>query len=239
MIPKLIVPTYDVTLPSNGKTITIRPFLVKEEKILLMAIQSNDNDEIIRTTIQTIQNCIVTKNIVVESLPFFDIDYLFIALRAKSIGENIDVKFHCNSVVSGELCGNEFKASIDIANCAIRKSEDLGTDIVLGQGVVVKMRYPSYEEMKKISNKDSPDDLTHSLISVCMDMIVQGETVHTRKDFETEIPEFLGGLTKQQYTKLAYWVDNLPTFYVKAEAKCNKCGFDHKIEYNEFESFFV
>jgi hypothetical protein len=239
MIPKMIVPTYEVTLPSNGKKINIRPFLVKEEKILLMAIESNDNDEIIRSTIQTIQNCIITENIDVESLPFFDIDYLFIALRAKSIGENIDVKFHCNAMNSGTICGNDFKATIDISNCAIRKVEDLGTDVALGQGVVVKMRYPSYREMKKISNKENQEDLTHSLISICMDMIVQGESVHTRKDFETEIPEFLGGLTKQHYTKLAYWVDNLPTFYVKAEATCNKCGFDHKIEYNEFESFFV
>jgi hypothetical protein len=239
MIPKLTVPTYEVTLPSNGQKVRIRPFLVKEEKLLLMAIESNDNDEIIRTTIDIIQNCIQTKDVDIEKLPFFDVDYLFIALRAKSVGESIDVKFHCNSSHNGFICGNEFKAAIDISNCGIRKNEAIGTSINLGQGLTVKMHYPSYTEMKKINSQDSSDDLTHAIIAKCMDMMVQGDNVYTRKDFETEIDEFLGGLTKDQYAKLVKWSDNLPTFYVKAEAKCDKCGFDHKLEYEEFESFFV
>lgn len=240
MIPKLTVPTYEVTLPSSGKKINIRPFLVKEEKILLMAIESNDNEEIIKTTIDIIQGCILTKGIKVESLPFFDVDYLFIALRAKSVGESIDVKFHCNTINENKLiCGNEFKSSIDISNCTIRKNDAIGTSIDLGQGLTVTLHYPTYAEMKRANANIEDRAFDTALLSSCIDMMVQGEKVYTRKDFETEIGEFLGGLTKDQYSRLVKWVDNLPTFYVKAEAKCEKCGFDHKIEYEEFESFFA
>jgi hypothetical protein len=152
MIPKITVPTYEVFLPSTGKPVKIRPFLVKEEKLLLMAIHSNDTDEIIKTTIQTVQNCVLDKKVDVSKLPFFDIDYLFIALRAKSIGESIEVRFTCNFIDNNNVCGNTFKSEIDISNCRIRKDESIGTEIPLGQGVTVKMRYPSYGEMKKISN---------------------------------------------------------------------------------------
>ena len=92
------------------------------------------------------------------------------------------------------------------------------------------MRYPSYGEMKKIS-KD--EDLTYSTISICLDTIIQGENVYTRKDFQTEIDEFLGNLTKERYAKLINFADNLPSFYVQAHAKCDKCGNEHNIEYDE------
>lgn len=239
MIPKLTVPTYEVTLPSNGKKVKIRPFLVKEEKILLMAIESNDNEEIIKTTIDTIQGCIQTKGIKVENLPFFDVDYLFIALRAKSVGESIDVKFQCNALIDNRsVCGNEFKSAIDISNCSIRKNEAIGTTIDLGQGLSVTLHYPSYAEMRRANENVEENAFDLSILSMCIDMMVQGENVYTRKDFETEISEFLGNLTKDQYSRLVRWVENLPTFYVKAEAKCDRCGFDHKLEYTEFESFF-
>lgn len=238
MIPKITVPTYEVFLPSTGKPINVRPFLVKEEKLLLMAIQSNDNEEIIKTTLQIIQACVLDKKFDVSKLPFFDIDYLFIALRAKSVGESIEVRFTCNFIdqTTNNVCGNTFKSNIDISNCKIRKDDSIGTEIPLGQGITVRMRYPSYSEMKKIS-KD--DDLTYSTISLCMDTIIQGDNVYTRKDFQAEIDEFIGNLTKDQYAKLINFADNLPSFYVQAHAKCDKCGNEHNIEYDEFESFFA
>lgn len=237
MLPKMTLPTYEVTLPSTGKKVKIRPFLVKEEKLLLMALESNDNEEIIKTTLQVVQNCLLDKDIDVESLPFFDVDYLFIALRAKSVGESIEVRFTCNNVTEEKtFCGNEFKANIDISNCKIRKDPDITNEIPLGQGVVVKMKYPSYSEMKKINLEKN---VTYNIISSCLEMIIQGENVHTRKDFSAEIDEFLGNLTKEQYSKLAEFAESLPSFCVTTEAKCPKCEHNHHIEYDEFESFFV
>lgn len=236
----MTLPTYTVKLPSTGKNLKIRPFVVKEEKLLLMAIESNDNEEIIKTTTQIIQNCVLDKKFDASKLPFFDIDYLFIALRAKSIGESIEVKFHCNnSDKSGNRCGNEFKSNIDISNVEIKVDSEITNDISVGKGVTVKMRYPTYAEMKTITSPDTKDDLTYRTISLCLDLIVEGDNVYSRKDFSAEIDEFLGNLTKDQYSKLVRWADNLPTFYVTAQSKCPKCGFDHTIHYDEFESFFV
>ena len=131
-LPKLDVPLYQIKIPSTGKEITIRPFLVKEEKLLLIAAQSKDQAEIINTTKQIINNCIVDGDVNVETLPFFDIDYIFIALRAKSVGESIDINFTCNNVIEdGEACGSRFTAKIDITNCEIVKNENIKQEITL------------------------------------------------------------------------------------------------------------
>ena len=107
MLPKIDVPTYTLKLPSSEQELTVRPFLVKEEKLLLMAVKSDDPQEIIRTTKQVINNCIISPEINVDTLPFFDIDYLFIALRAKSIGETIELNFICQNKVEDTKCGGK------------------------------------------------------------------------------------------------------------------------------------
>ena len=121
MLPKIDVPIYNVKLPSTGQELSVRPFLVKEEKMLLMAVKSDDAQEIIRTTKQVINNCIVSPEIDVDTLPFFDIDYLFIALRAKSVGESIDVNFICQSEVDGDKCGGKLKQRTDDTPRAIKQ----------------------------------------------------------------------------------------------------------------------
>lgn len=240
MLPKIDVPTYDLTLPSNGQTITIRPFLVKEEKLLLIAVESKDNQEIIKTTKQVINNCIVKGEIDVDKMPFFDIDYLFIALRAKSIGESIDINFTCNNVVNDQRCGNVFEAKIDISNCEIVKDETISNDIKLTDKISVKMKYPSYSIMKTIMGNESNVDKKIRIIVSCVDRVIDGDKVYTTKDFsKEELKAFVEGLTQEQYKKLEKFVDNLPSFVVKSSAKCGKCGFDHKIRYSDFTSFFL
>ena len=241
MTPKNTLPIYTVTLPSDGRKVSVRPFLVKEEKLLFMAIESGDTEDIIKTTIQVIQNCIQDK-LDVSKLPFFDVDYLFIALRAKSVGESIDVKFTCNAPLKENpivICGKEFKAQIDISFCSIVKEDDITPDIGLGNSLSVKMRYPTYAEMKSIKNSKSTLDEKIQLIGVCLDRIIDGENIQTRKDFSTEVNEFIEGLTRNQFNRLERFVDNLPSFIVKTKATCDKCGTVHDIEYDEFESFFV
>ena len=121
MLPKIDLPTYDLKLPSNGKEVTFRPFLVKEEKLLLMAAKSNDANEIIKTTKQVINNCIIEpSDLNVDTLPFFDVDCLFIAMRAKSVGESIKVNFVCQNSVENAKCGGKFEIAIDISNVFIK-----------------------------------------------------------------------------------------------------------------------
>ena len=108
MLPTLSLPVYELTIPSSGKTARFRPFIVKEEKILLMAAESSDDSEIVTATKEVLKNCCVDGDVDIDNLPFFDIDYLFIALRAKSLGESIEMKFVCNNTVEDKVCKNVF-----------------------------------------------------------------------------------------------------------------------------------
>jgi len=140
MLPIIDVPTYTIRLPSNGQELTIRPFLVKEEKLLLMAVKSDDAQEIVRTTKQIINNCIISPQINVDTLPFFDIDYLFIALRAKSIGETIDVNFICQNIVNEERCGGKFAVGIDISKVEVENNDKSRLEIRLNDNLIINMK---------------------------------------------------------------------------------------------------
>lgn len=239
-LPKIDVPVYDVTLPSNGKSVRIRPFLVKEEKILLMAVESKDNENIIKTTKQIINNCVISDNVDVEKLPFFDIDYIFIALRAKSIGENIEMSYTCNNVASdGNKCGGTFKAEIDVSNCVIQKNDDITMDIKLNDTLSIKMKYPTYTVMKEIMDSESIFEKKIRVICNCVDRVVNGDKIYTTKDFsKEELKDFIEALTQEQYKKLEEFADNLPNFYISAKSICPKCKYEHNIKYTDFTRFF-
>jgi len=238
-LPKIDVPTYDIPLPSSGKTVKIRPFVVKEEKLLLMAVESKDNENIIKTTKQVINNCIVSGDLDLEKMPFFDVDYLFIALRAKSIGENIETSYICNNLVDGNKCGGVFEAVIDISNCVIEKKDDISMDIIISSKIAIKMKYPSYSIMKMITGNESNFQKKIRIISSCIDRITNGDQVYSSKDYsKEELVEFIEGLTSEQYKKLEEFVDNLPSFTIETSGVCPKCGFEHNIKYTDFTRFF-
>lgn len=239
-LPKIDLPIYTIKLPSNQKEVTFRPFLVKEEKLLLMAVESDNESEIINTTKQVINNCLVDTDINLETLPFFDVDYLFIALRAKSIGEAIEVKFTCNNWTGERTCGNVFPAKIDIANCQIIKDDTITKIIDLGKNIKIKMKYPNYTTMKMILDNDSVLNKKLNIIAGSVEQIIEGDKIHTEKDFtKEELIQFLESLTKEQFLKLEFFVENFPSFVITTTAQCNRCGFNHNLTYNDFTSFFV
>jgi T4 bacteriophage base plate protein len=237
---KIDLPTYEVTLPSTGKKVTIQPFTVKEEKILLMALESGDEKDIINATKQIIKNCVLTEGINIDLLPFFDIDYLFIALRAKSVGENIDVRFKCNHQTdSGETCGNIFSAKVDIANVKV-KNMDREKKIRINNIFTVVMKYPNYSIMKMINDNDTILNKKITMIVNSIEYIQDKDRVLTAKEMPKEdLIAFVEGLTQEQFKKLEEFIDNFPSFVIDTEAKCNKCGFVHRLEYDDFQSFFV
>jgi len=238
-LPKVDLPTYELKIPSSGKEITVRPFLVKEEKLLLIAAESDDENEIINTTKQVINNCILTEGINVETLPFFDIDYLFIALRAKSIGESVDMKFTCNNVVEDNRCGHIFNAEIDISKAEVKQDVEISKDIKLSNKTSIRMKYPSYTTIKMISEKDNNMERKIKVMMNCIEYILDGEAVHSSKDYtKEELREFIEGLTENQFNKLETFVENFPYFVVNLDATCGKCKFEHHIEYKDFASFF-
>jgi hypothetical protein len=238
MLPTIGLPVYELTIPSSGEKIKIRPFLVKEEKLLLIALESKDNNEIISTTKKIIGDCIVSGNVNVDKLPFFDVDYLFIALRAKSVGETIPIQFRCNNLIDEEECGNIFVAPIDISNVGVVKKED-SLEIVFGAGTIIKMKYPNYSVMKQINDNDNIFDKKIHIIAHSIDSITEKNKVYTSKDFTLEeLKKWIESLTQEQYKKLENFVNNFPTFLVKAQVECSKCHHMHNIKYDNFESFF-
>lgn len=239
MLPKIDVPTYEMKLPSNGQEVTFRPFLVKEEKLLLMAAQSKDTQEIIKTTKQVLNNCVVS-DIDINTLPFFDIDYLFVALRAKSVGEKIEVNYLCLAPQDdGSKCQGNFKVNLDILNIGVEKDEDQVMDIQFHNDLMFKMKYPTYEVMKTISDKDDTLEMKTKVIMACVDKIFANGQYYTNKDFTPdELRGFIEGLTQEQFKKLEDFTNNFPSFYVKGEGQCPQCGKYHNVRYKDFINFF-
>ena len=151
-LPKIATPTYELVLPSTKKTISYRPFLVKEEKLLVLALESEDTKQITTAIKTVIKNCILTKNIKVESLPTFDIEYLFLNIRGKSVGEELEVNIICPD--DGET---QVPVKINLDDIQVQKKEEHTNKIKVDSSIVMEMRYPSLEQFIK-SNFDFNSD---------------------------------------------------------------------------------
>lgn len=238
-LPKIDLPTYELKIPSTGDEIKVRPFIVKEEKLLLMAAESKDLNNVVNTTLQVIRNCILDDDVKLNQLPFFDVDYLFIALRAKSVGEKVVINFRCRNPVNGTQCGNVFPVDIDVTNCEVKGmgKNDL---IKIAGDTTVKMKYPTYAMMKVIDASDNVLEKKIKIISGCIDTIYRGSEAYSAKDFSRDdLRGFVEGLTDQQLKKLEEFTGEFPSFVIKGEGTCPKCGFNHHVEYKDFESFFT
>lgn len=239
-LPKIDLPTYDLKIPSSGEEIRVRPFVVKEEKLLLMAAESKDPMSIINTTLQVIGNCIVEGEVKLNQLPFFDIDYLFIALRAKSIGEKVIVNFRCKHDPGTGTCGNVFPVDIDVANCKVIGMENKQPMVKLGGDITIKMKYPNYVMMKAIDASDNALEKKIKIIAGCIDTIYKRDTVYNARDFSKEdLRGFIEGLTEEQMKKIEEFTGEFPSFVVTGEGVCPKCKFNHHITYRDFEAFFT
>lgn len=241
-----MIPHFFVDLPGIEKTLELRPFVVKEEKLLLMAASSRDENEIIDTTIRVVQNCIVSPHIDVSKLPYFLVDYLFITLRSKSVGPTIEVTFQCNNFIDSgsykEKCNTMFPVEMDILQAKFNK-EVLTTSkkIEFSQNSFgCYIRYPTYKQLKKISDNLPPLLQRLEIIKACLDRIYlpQGNVIKVDDMTDEEVNKFVDGLTSQQVAKLNEEIDNFPYFSLNVDHKCPHCGFDHHIEYRDFKDFF-
>jgi hypothetical protein len=242
-LPIIDVPIYDLTVPSSGQVIKVRPFNVKEEKLLLMAVEGGKMDDVIGTVKQVINNCILQNdaNINIEKLPFFDIDYIFIFLRAKSIGEVVEVNVTCNNTLEdGNRCGNVFQNNLDISKCeVINQDEQVDKNIKLDGSRGVIMKYPAYSIIKNLDSMNNIDKKTQIIIH-SIDKIFDAKGYYDSKDYsKEELKDFVEKLTEANYKKLENFIDNFPTFAVRIEAKCTKCGFEHNVRYTDFTDFFL
>tara|TARA_Y100000114_G_scaffold30264_1_gene25898 strand:- start:2564 stop:3280 length:717 start_codon:yes stop_codon:yes gene_type:complete len=207
-LPKISTPTYELVLPSSNKKIKYRPFLVKEEKILIIALESQDQKQIANAVKSIIASCILSRGIKVEKLSTFDIEYLFLNIRGKSVGEDIEVMVTCPD--DGKT---QVPMSINIDSIQIKKSDDHNPDIKLDDQFTLRMRYPSLSEFIKsnFTAEDLKVDDTFDLIASCVDQVYSEEESWTQEDCtKKELTEFIEQLNSAQFKDIEKFFDTMP-----------------------------
>ena len=225
-LPKLTVMKHKLTLPSTGESITFRPFLVKEEKILMMALQSENQEDMTRALKEIINNCIESQ-LNIDTLPMFDIEYIFLQLRARSVGDQIEVKY----TDPDKICKNEeeckFESSINIDDIKIVKTENHTDLVTLTDKIKVKMKYPAMAMANNLQDIEQADmvDSTFKMISACIDYIMDGEQMHKTSDYtEDEVNDFLNSLSSLQFKEIQTFFETAPKIKKEVTSTCGKCG---------------
>ena len=237
-LPKISAPTYELVLPSTGKTIKYRPFLVKEEKILILALESQDTKEITNAIKQVLKDCILTKAIKVEELPTFDIEYLFLNIRGKSVGEEIEVNIICPDDEETNTL-----VKIDLDSIKVQKNEDHTNQIKIDSTIMMEMKYPSLEQFIKTNfdfKNDNTMDQSFDLISSCIDKIYTEEEVWIAADVtKKELIDFLEQLNSSQFKQIEKFFETMPRLSHKIKVTNPKTEVESEVILEGLASFFA
>ena len=238
-LPKIDAPTYELTLPLSKKTIRFRPFLVKEQKNLMMAMESDDSETIERNVRQVLTNCTFTENIDIDKLPVIDVEFYFLHLRARSVGEVVENNYVCTNQVNGEQCGNKMKSSFNILDVQVEMNPNNKDVVQLTDKISVKLHYPEFSIVEKLKKKKTAVDVAFEIIVDSIEYIFDGEQYYYANETpREETMAFIESLNQEQFAKLEAFFETLPKLNKKLDIKCSKCGFDHSIEMEGLESFF-
>lgn len=238
MLPKISTPSYFLTLPSTGKEIKYRPFLVREEKLLVLALETEDTKNITEAIKTVIKNCIETKGIKVETLPTFDIEYLFLNIRGKSVGEEIDVNIICPDDEETTV-----SVKINIDDIQVQKFEDHEKTIKVDDNVMIEMKYPSLEQFIKNNfdfNSTNNMDQAFDLISSCIEKIYTKDEVWAAADVtKKELNEFLDQMNSSQYKKIEKFFETMPKLSHKIKVTNPNTKVENEVTLEGLTSFFV
>jgi len=208
-LPKIATPTYELELPSTGKSIKYRPFLVKEEKVLVIALESEDTKQITNAIKAVLKNCVLTKGIKVETLPTFDIEFLFLNIRGKSVGEEIEVNIICPDDEETNV-----PVFIDLDSIQVNKDDDHTNQIKLDDDLMMEMKYPSLEQFIKNNfdfNEKNAMDQSFDLIATCIDKIYNEDEVWATADCtKKEVKEFLESMNSSQFKEIEKFFETMP-----------------------------
>jgi hypothetical protein len=235
-LPKLSVPQYKVQLPSTGNDLNMRPFLVKEEKVLMIALESNDMEQISKAVRDIILSCYDLDSL--EDLTVFDIEYLFLQLRAKSVGENMNIQIKCTQ----EECDGLTPISINVDDVEIINQNQERT-ILLDEktGVGVTMKYPSMEligslDIEKLNSVEG----VMELIIKCIDSIFDNDNVFDAdSESAKDLEQFVESLNSEQFRMIQGFLQEVPAVYYKTEYECDKCKHTNEVELRGLNSFFT
>ena len=231
-LPKINVPTYELEVPSTKDKITYRPFLVKEEKILLLAMEESDEAHIARALKQIVANC-TFDSLDVNVMPLFDLEYIFLNIRAKSVGETADLKL---------LCPDDNKTyaevSLPLNEVKVEFSKDHTNKIKVTDDITIIMAYPTYE-LLGMNQDEMTMEKTFKLIEDCTARVIDGETIHERADFNSEdLREFYDSLSSQQFLEVQKFFETMPRLRHKIEVINPKTKKKNKITLEGLQSFF-
>lgn len=240
-LPKIDVPTQVVILPSNKKEIVVRPFLVKEEKILLTAIESGDPKDIVHATKQVIKNCIVNEDVNIDKLPMYDLEYLILQLRIMSVGNTMTIKILGKEHTACECCKKEKTLEVDLATATVVFDENHKNKIQLTNKIGVTLRDPDAKLMEHLEKNSRSDDITNlfKLIWMCVENVYDEDTITSSKDVsEKEGIEFLESLSAQQFNKLDEFFKTIPKLTLPITVKCEECNSEETQILERLQNFF-
>ena len=237
-LPKIATPTYELELPSTGKTIQYRPFLVKEEKVLVIALESEDNKQITTAIKAVIKNCIITKGIKVEKLPTFDIEYLFLNIRGKSVGEEVEVNVICPDDERTQV-----PVTILIDDIKVKENEEHTKQVKVDNTLMMEMKYPSLDEFIQ-SNFDFKEEnnmeRSFDLIGGCIDKIYTEDEVWATADCtKKEVKEFLEQMNSSQFKEIEKFFDTMPKLSYEIEVTNPKTKKKSSVVLEGLSSFFA
>jgi hypothetical protein len=236
-LPKISTPTYELELPSTGQTIKYRPFLVREEKLLVIALESEDTKQITNAIKTVIKNCIETKNIKVEALPTFDIEYLFLNIRGKSVGEEIEVNIICPD--DGETT---VPVKINVDDIKVQKNSEHTKQIKLDDSIMMEMKYPSLDQFIKSNfdlNTNNTMDQSFELIGSCIDKIYTEEEVWSTSDVtKKELTEFLDQMNSNQFKEIEKFFETMPKLSHKIKITNPVTEVESEVTLEGLSSFF-
>ena len=233
-LPKLNdTPKYSVKIPSTQKTVRFRPFLVKEEKVLLLAMESDDTKDIVLAILDTISAC-VADNIDVKKLTTYDVEYLFTQIRAKSVGETTSVSIECES------CKEKNQVTVDINSIQVHGLNNVNYNVSLSPNMELELKHPTYDDIinDPTIDEENPTETLFAMIRHCMkNLKTEEELINLENETSQSIDEFIGSMNTEQFESVREFVDNVPVMKYDVEFDC-KCGHNNKRELSGIQSFF-
>ena len=236
-LPKIATPTYELVLPSTEQTIQYRPFLVKEEKLLVIALESEDNKQITTAIKAVLKNCVLTKGIKVEQLPTFDIEFLFLNIRGKSVGEQLEVNIVCPDDETTQVT-----VDIDLDDIEVERNDDHTKQIKLDENLMMEMKYPSLDQFIKNNfdfNEENVMDQSFDLIASCIDKIYNEEEVWVAADCtKKEISTFLESMNTTQFKEIEKFFETMPKLSHKVKITNPNTNVESEVVMEGLSSFF-
>ena len=234
-LPTIATPTFELILPSNGKKIKYRPFLVKEEKVLILALETGDTADITRSIKDVLKACILTRGVKVDQLPTFDIEYLFLNIRARSVGETIKLLVNCPD----DGGKTQVTVEVDISEVQVIKDKSHSIDIDIDGNYKLRMKYPSLDQFinNNFNFKDEEQDV-FKMVASCVDLVYDDETAYD--DFtEKEMVKFLEQFNSAQFREIEKFFDTMPKLAHTITVTNPNTGVENEVTLEGLSSFFA